>query len=38
MTGPEPSSSRFRRNLIRVLSVEVVTLLALWLFQRHFTH
>jgi hypothetical protein len=38
MTDPEPSSSRFRRNLIRVMSVQVVTLLLLWLFQRHFTH
>jgi hypothetical protein len=37
MTDPEPSSS-FRRNLIRVMSVEVATLLLLWLFQRHFTH
>ncbi len=33
----EPSPSRFRRNLIRVMAVQIVTLLLLWLLQRHFT-
>jgi hypothetical protein len=31
------SSARFRRTLIRVMSVQVVTLLLLWLLQKSFT-
>lgn len=30
-------SPAFRRNLIRVTTVQVVTLVLLWLLQRHFT-
>lgn len=42
MTQPPPpeeqdDASRFRRNLIRVMSVQVIALLVLWLAQRHFT-
>ena len=28
---------RFRRNLIRVMTVQLLSLIALWLVQRHFT-
>lgn len=28
---------RFRRNLLRVMAVQVVSLALLWLMQRHFT-
>jgi len=31
------SSARFRRTLVRVMTVQLVTLLALWLLQRAFT-
>ena len=31
-------SSQFRRNLIRVMSVQVLALLALWLLQSQYTH
>lgn len=34
---PGDDARRFRRNLIRVMSVQVATLIALWLFQVHFT-
>ncbi len=43
MTGPttdgdrRAAAARFRRNLVRVLGVQVVTLVVLWLVQRHFT-
>ena len=33
----EESNARFRRTLIRVMSVQVITLLLLWLLQRTFT-
>ena len=36
LTSPT-DGSRFRRNLVRVMSVQVVTLVLLWLLQRHFT-
>jgi hypothetical protein len=36
MTDPDPRA-RFRRNLVRVMSVQVVALVLLWLLQRHFT-
>lgn len=32
-----PSSSTFRRTLIRVMGVQVVTLLLLWLIQTRYT-
>jgi hypothetical protein len=31
------SSARFRRTLVRVMSVQIVTLLLLWLLQKTFT-
>jgi hypothetical protein len=38
MTAPQPSDpGRFRRNLVRVMSVQVVTLILLWLLQQHYT-
>jgi hypothetical protein len=33
----EEGRRRFRRNLVRVMTVQVVSLIALWLVQRHFT-
>jgi len=30
------SSARFRRTLVRVMAVQVITLLLLWLLQSHF--
>jgi len=30
-------TSRFRRTLISVMTVQVVTLVLLWLLERHFT-
>ena len=30
-------SNRFRQNLLRVMTVQVVTLVLLWLLQRHFS-
>ncbi len=41
MTGAPPerdphAAHRFRVNLVRVMGVEVVTLVLLWLFQHHF--
>jgi len=30
-------SDRFRRTLVSVLGVEVLTLVLLWLFQQHFS-
>ena len=32
----EESNARFRRTLVRVMTVQVVTLLLLWLLQRTF--
>lgn len=29
--------SRFRRTLVRVLSVQIVTLVLLWIMQQHFS-
>ena len=42
MTDPTPKSEqasaiRFRRNLVRVMSVQVIALIVLWLVQRHFS-
>ena len=31
------AARRFRINLVRVMTVQVVTLVVLWLLQRHFT-
>ena len=38
--NPPPDTAaarRFRVNLVRVMTVQVVTLIILWLVQRHFT-
>ena len=32
-----PDDGRFRQNLVRVMSVEVVTLLLLWLLQHRYS-
>ena len=42
MTQPLPpddrrTPSRFRRTLVRVMAVQVVALILLWLLQRHFS-
>ena len=43
MTQPPPpddttaGARRFRQTLVRVMTVQVLALLALWLLQRHFT-
>jgi hypothetical protein len=42
MTQPPPpndqaGASRFRRTLAQVMAVQVLTLIALWLLQRHFS-
>ena len=37
MSQAETPNSRFRRNLVRVMAVQVITLLLLWLVQRHFS-
>jgi hypothetical protein len=36
-TDREHARRRFRQNLVRVMSVQVITLILLWLVQRHFT-
>jgi hypothetical protein len=36
-TAPEAGPSRFKQTLVRVMAVQVATLIALWLLQRHFT-
>ena len=37
-SGPPPDdAARFRANLVRVLAVQVITLVLLWLLQRLFT-
>jgi hypothetical protein len=41
--GPSPSpqdsdaGARFRKTLVRVMTVQVVSLVLLWLLQRHYT-
>jgi hypothetical protein len=35
---PPNDGQRFRRTLVRVLAVQVVSLIALWLLQTRFTH
>jgi hypothetical protein len=45
MAHPDQSSSatdpeagpRFRKNLVRVLSVQIISLILLWLLQQHYT-
>lgn len=37
MTAPTPDAQRFRRTLIKVMSVQIVTLLALWWLQAKFS-
>ena len=37
MTTPDEARRRFRLTLFRVMTVQVVTLLLLWLLQSHFT-
>jgi hypothetical protein len=37
MTDPNPGAPRFRRTLVRVMSMQVVTLILLWLLQTTFT-
>jgi len=34
---PDPGSRRFRRTLLRVMAVQVATLLFLWLLQTRYT-
>jgi hypothetical protein len=35
---PDPEArERFRRNLVRVMTVQVISLVLLWLLQRHYT-
>jgi hypothetical protein len=36
-TEPEAGPSRFKQTLVRVMAVQIATLIALWLLQRHFT-
>jgi hypothetical protein len=36
-TTPPPDRARFRRTLVRVMAVQVVTLVLLWLLQRRYT-
>lgn len=36
-TSPTDDRARFRRTLIKVMSVQIVTLLLLWWLQRAFT-
>jgi hypothetical protein len=33
----QEGASRFRQTLVRVMMVQVVTLIALWLVQQHFS-
>jgi hypothetical protein len=42
MNGEAPkrdpnAAKRFRTNLVRVMAVQIVTLVLLWLLQRHFS-
>ena len=34
---PPDDAARFRATLVRVMTVQVVTLVVLWLAQRHYT-
>ena len=36
-TGSPADRARFRRTLVRVMAVQVITLVLLWLLQRAFT-
>lgn len=36
-TGDTPDEGRFRRTLVRVMSVQLVTLILLWLLQHRYT-
>ena len=36
-TGADAGKRRFRQTLVRVMAVQVATLIALWLLQRYFT-
>ena len=38
MTHPDDDKTRFRRTLIRVMSMQLATLILLWLLQTRFTH
>jgi hypothetical protein len=40
MSAPanEPGGDRVRRTLIRVMGVQVITLVLLWILQQHFGH
>ena len=42
MTDPvatrSPDATRFRRTLVRVMTMQVGTLIVLWILQRVFTH
>lgn len=33
-----PSTSRFRTNLVRVMAVQIVALILLWLLQQRYTN
>jgi hypothetical protein len=38
MTPPiDPARARFRRTLVRVMAVQIVTLVLLWLLQQHYS-
>jgi hypothetical protein len=36
-TTTADAGSRFRKTLVRVMAVQVVTLILLWLLQQHYT-
>jgi hypothetical protein len=36
-TTDTEARERFRRNLVRVMTVQVISLVLLWLLQRHYT-
>jgi hypothetical protein len=38
MTNRTEDAARFRRTLVKVMSMQVVALLLLWLLQTRFTH
>jgi hypothetical protein len=38
MNDQTPDVTRFRRTLVRVMTMQVGTLILLWLLQRVFTH
>jgi hypothetical protein len=37
LSDHQTGASRFRGTLVRVMTVQIVTLIALWLLQRHFS-